>query len=249
MLQQHRHMHVPYFLPADAFIPAQENIKFTTHIEQIIKAISADDIITLSGIKPTYPATGYGYIEFDSNVSNAAGLYKIVHFHEKPSHTVAVYYMQQPAMLWNIGMFGAKVSVFIDTFKLTAPLLFTCVDAYITGTGSYEAAPSSSIDCAVIERATNVWTLPAQFTWCDVGNINVFLTLQEHYGKKTAHLVEIDAHNNLVQVPNSFVAVVGISDICVVQTDNILLITTRDKTDLVKNIVHQLKKEGHQEYL
>lgn len=248
-LQQHDPNALAIFLPADAFIPAQENTKFAKHIQQIIQAIATDDIITLSGIKPTYPATGYGYIEFDTNLCNAAGLYKITHFHEKPSHTVAVYYMQQSAMLWNIGMFGAQVSVFIATFKVTAPLLFESIDAYIKGTGQYEAAPSSSIDYAVIERATNVWTLPAQFTWCDVGNIDVFLMLQEKYGKKATNFIEIDAYNNLVQIPDRLVAIVGISDICVIQTGNIILISARKKTDLVKNIVHQLKKEGNEEYL
>ncbi len=58
-------------------------------------------------------------------------------------------------MLWNIGMFSAKVSVFIDTFKATAPTLFTCIDAYIQGNGLYEAAPNISIDYAIIEHATN----------------------------------------------------------------------------------------------
>jgi len=249
LLQQHDPNAVALFLPADAFIPRQENETFRTHVQQLIKAIKHDRIITLSGVKPTHSSSRYGYIEFDAHTRNQTGFHKIAKFHEKPTQAVAEYYLQTNTMLWNIGMFGAQVSVFIDTFKTTAPTLFACIDAYSKDNDLYENAPNISIDYAVIEQATNVWVLPAQFTWCDVGNIDVFLTLQENYGKKTTKLIEIDAHNNLIQTSDSFVAIVGISDICVVQTDNILLITTRDKTDLVKNIVHQLKKESSQEYL
>lgn len=249
LLQQHDPNARVIFLPADAFIPAQENQIFRIHVQQHIQAISTHDLITLSGVKPTHSSSRYGYIEFDVHECKNSELHKITKFHEKPTQAVAEYYLHINNMLWNIGMFAAQVSVFIDTFKKTAPTLFACIDAYRKGNGAYETAPNISIDYAVIEQATNVWVIPAQFTWCDVGNIDTFLTLQERYGKKAKKLIEIDATNNLIQTPDTFVAIVGISDICVVQTDDILLITTREKTDLVKNIVHQLKQEKTQEYL
>ena len=249
LLQQHDPNARVIFLPADAFIPTQENETFRIHVQQHMQAISTHKIITLSGIKPTHSSSRYGYIEFDTHESKNSELYKITKFHEKPTQAVAEYYLQINTMLWNIGMFAAQVSVFIDAFKETAPTLFVCIDAYSKGDGAYETAPNISIDYAVIEQATNVWVIPAQFTWCDVGNIDVFLALQKHYGKTTNKLIEIDATNNLIQTLGNFVAIVGISDICVVQTNDILLITTRDKTDLVKNIVHQLKSEKIQEYL
>lgn len=248
-LQQHNPDALVIFLPADAFIPPQENDTFRTHVEQIICAITNNKIITLSGVTPSHPASQYGYIEFEPDKSDTTGLHKIINFHEKPSHAVAQYYIEHHNTLWNIGIFGAQVSVFIDTYKNTAPKLFNSIDEYIKGNDSYEAAPHISIDHAVIEKATNVWTLPAQFTWSDVGNIDVFLKLKKEHEKKKMHLIEIDAHNNIVEVPNHLVAIVGLNDICVVQTDNVLLITKRDKTDLTKTIVHQLKKEGQQEYL
>lgn len=249
LLQQYNPNARVIFLPADAFIPTQENETFRIHVQQHIQSIQHSNIITLSGVKPTHSSSRYGYIEFDAHESKNSELYKITNFHEKPTQAVAQYYLQLNNMLWNIGMFAAQVSVFIDTFKKTAPTLFACIDGYSKGNGAYEDAPNISIDYAVIEQATNVWVIPAQFTWCDVGNIDIFLTLQEHYGKKINKLIEVDATNNLIQASDTCVAIVGISNICVVQTDNIILITTRDKTDLVKNIVHQLKNEKIQEYL
>ncbi len=241
---------VVVFLPADPFIPPSDSEKFTACLQRAVHFAKAHASIALLGVKPLYPATGYGYIEYDTTITDSkTDLFKVKTFHEKPSHSLAQSYVQQSSMLWNIGMFCGRVSVFIDEFKRAAPELFDCVKKYREQKKAYHEVPSISVDYAVMERSNNVWVVPADFTWCDVGNIGIFLSLkQEHQGVGN-NLIQVDSRNNLVDVPGKLVALVGVDDLCVVQTENALLITKRDEAEKVKSVVTHLRKENMNEYL
>ncbi len=238
------------FLPADAFIPSYENEKFGRYLAKAINFVSHHEVIGLLGVKPTWPATGYGYIEFDSKHSDqATGLHKVSHFHEKPSSKIAQQYIQKSNMLWNIGMFCSQVSVFIDEFKQAAPSIFDSVHAFVCGTGSYTSIQSEPVDRAVIERSKRVWVLPVDFSWCDVGNIGVFLSLKEQFGTLKKNLISIDADHNLVDVQDKLVVLVGVHDLCIVQTEDVLLITRNDQAERVREVVNQLKESNYSIYL
>ena len=108
---------------------------------------------------------------------------------------------------------------------------------------------SDSIDYAVMEKSKNVSVLPVDFSWWDVGNIEVFLSLKKRYGSSISDVITVDAHNNLTDVPGKRVALVGVDDLCVVETDDVLLITKRGKAERVKAAVKLLKKEKNKNYL
>lgn len=118
-LYEHDPDAVIIFVPADPFIPKEDNYRFINYVNQALAFSQSHDCITLLGVKPTMPATGYGYIEYIDNETQAP--YKVVKFHEKPSLEVARNYMTMRTMLWNIGMFCGKASVFIDEFRYAAP--------------------------------------------------------------------------------------------------------------------------------
>lgn len=236
------------FLPADSFIPQTDNELFLNYVEEALNFVEHHDCITVFGVRPTYPATGYGYIEFDAH-ENKKSPVPAISFHEKPSHDVAQYYLDSGSMLWNIGMFCGKVSIFINEFSAQAPRIYDHVHAFFNDKGTYEDVPSCSIDYAVIEKSDRIYVLPVDFSWCDVGNIGVFLSLKNNYAKLDTNVVTVNAHNNMVDVSDMLVALIGVDDLCVVQHGDVLLITKYDTAEQVKLVVEQLKQKKQDEYL
>jgi mannose-1-phosphate guanylyltransferase len=231
------------FLPADAFIPKSEWAKFREFLIHCIDYASENQDIVLLGMQPTYPATGYGYIEFDAkDMLHKQAPYHVTHFREKPSLDVAQQYLQEGNKLWNIGIFTGHVQAFLDEYANFAPDMFQAVKNYIEGSGRYEDVPKDSIDYAVMERSKHISVLPANFVWCDVGNIEVFLTLKQQYSTLNANYISIDSKNNLVDVPGKTVALVGVHDLCVVEVDGALLITKRDAAEKVRGVVDILRQ-------
>lgn len=235
------------FLPADPFIPVHDYTLFANYLEHAFDFAQQEDRITLLGVKPTFAATGYGYIEFENN--NFAP-YPVTKFHEKPSQQVAEQYLASHRMLWNIGMFCAQVKVFIDEFHYLAPAVYEGVIAYRAGLSPYDTIVSNSIDHAVIEKSKKISVLPVDFSWCDVGNIEIFLSIKEQYhALNNKKLLEVESSHNLVDVQDKLVALIGVRDLCVVETDQVLLITKREDTEKVRAVVKLLKQGSFEEYL
>ena len=239
---------IAVFVPADPYIPEKDYGLYQSYISQAISFASTHDAIVLCGVKPTNPATGYGYIEYVEEKLQAP-FFQVARFHEKPSLPLAQNYIQQENMLWNIGMFVSKVSIFIDEFKRIAPDLFTELQQFQDGTKAYEDLPSISVDCAVIEKSNRVWVLPVDFSWCDVGNVDVFLSIKAQFSLKKPDVITVESHNNLIDVPDKLVALVGVDGLCVVETADALLITKRSDAEKVRYVVAQLKQKEQTEYL
>jgi mannose-1-phosphate guanylyltransferase/mannose-6-phosphate isomerase len=231
------------FLPSDPFIPNTK--RFVSFLNRAIDYMLKNERISLLGLKPRYPATGYGYIEYDDTMSGQTDVpFVVKKFHEKPVFEVAQRYCQQGNMLWNISMFCAQARVFLDEFQKHAPDIFEGVKDFVHSTGTYEDIRSESIDYALMEKSSKVSVFPVDFEWCDVGNIEVFLSLQKQYGLEKNDVLTVDSNNNLVHVDDRLVALVGVDNLCIVQTDDVLLITKRDESEKVKQIVQKLKRSG-----
>lgn len=238
------------FLPADPFIPSKDTAKFVAFLEHAIDFAMHNDTITLLGVKPTYPATGFGYIEFEKQKNSTQTPMHVKKFHEKPSLQSAEQYLKAGTMLWNVSIFCGKVSMFLDEFKLHAPEMFNDVQNFLAGQITYDAVKSDSIDYAVMEKSKRVSVLPVDFAWCDVGNIEIFLSIKDQYdGLKKDTVLTTESKNNLVDVPNKLVALIGVNDLCIVETDQVLLITKRDEAEKVRAIVKALKQGAFKEYL
>ena len=239
---------VMLFVPADPFIPETDYAKFQDMILRAALFAQQHNDIVLLGVKPTYPATGYGYIQYEQEAIFAP-IFKINQFHEKPSLKLAQNYIKNPSMLWNIGMFCAKVSVFIEQYKRWVPELYNQVEEFMDGVRPYHEVESISIDYAIMERSANVYVLPVDFSWCDVGNVDVFMSLHNKFDVNKSKTIQIDAKSNLVSVPNKLVALIGVDDLCVIETDDALLITKRSQAEKVREIVKELKEKKQTEYL
>lgn len=241
---------VVVFLPADSFIPEMDNQKFAHYVAHAITFVTDHDYINLLGIKPTYPATGYGYIEYD--VADSLSTYmpcKVTKFREKPALEVAQQYLESENMLWNIGMFCGRVSVFLDEFQHCASDMFEKVVAYNVGDAVYDVAPAVSIDYAIMEKSEKIYVLPVDFIWCDVGNMTTFLSLQQEHNVLKNMTVTSDSYNNLIAAPKKLVALVGVDNLCIVDTDDTLLIAHQDAAEDIRSLVKQLKQDEAHQYL
>lgn len=233
------------FLPADAYIPRGDWPAFRESLCQAATYASQSDEIVLLGVRPTHPATGYGYIEYDEKeTAHRHAPFKVKHFREKPSLELAQRYIKEGNKLWNICIFVAQAHVFVREYERFAPEISCGVKAYLEGAGSYEDVPKDSIDYAVLEHSKSISVLPTRFSWCDVGNVEVFLTLKDRYGMLSTDLIEVDAMRNLVDVPGRTVALVGVHDLCIVEVEGALLITKRDMAERVRNVVDFLHKRN-----
>jgi mannose-1-phosphate guanylyltransferase len=262
------------FVPADPYIPASDSALFVTCLQSMIDHSARNPVISLCGVKPTYPATGYGYIAYgderevtlraqalratalqatvqqatvqQATVQQAAALravaLPVIAFKEKPSLALAHNYVDSGMMLWNTGIFCASAHVFLAECKTHAPQLYADIVAVHKGTKKYDDVEAISIDYAVLEKSKNIAVVPATFSWCDVGNVAVFLSLQQ--SDTTTSIVTIDAHNNKVSVPNKTVALVGVDDLCIIETADSLLICKQSEAEKVRNVVQYLKKNG-----
>lgn len=231
------------FYPADHYITELE--KFIEVQKKAVLNSESNGCITLIGIKPTHPATGYGYIEFIPSEKSCA---QVKQFHEKPSLEQAQSYCASNALVWNVGIFCGKVSVFLDEFKHLAPEMYALVYEYfITGNNElYKKVESISIDYALMEKSNNLMVIPADFAWSDVGNLSTFLSLKPSHELQKP--LEINASNNQV-MSKVLPVLIGVHNLCIVQTDDVLLIAQKDDVELVKSAVNELKKNNLEKYL
>ena len=246
-IKEHDKNAIIVVLSADHFIPEKE--KFQQYLKNAIKFATENDELAIFGLKPRYAATGYGYIQANlDKKNNSFESYKVLKFHEKPNQDVADLYVECSYMFWNVGIFVANLKTFLSEFEKLQLELVEGMKNYITTSKGYEKLQSISIDYAVLEKSENVTVFPADFEWYDVGNLNVFLTLQENHYQKQKNIIDIDSKNNLVNT-KKLAVLIDVDDLCVVETDDVILISKRDKVEKVKNVVGVLNEKKLQELL
>jgi mannose-1-phosphate guanylyltransferase len=249
--------------PSDHVI-GDEN-RYRQVLEKGIAIAAAGENIVILGIRPTRAETGYGYIEAD--VTPKKEPFRVRRFTEKPDPEGAVKFLAARNYFWNSGMFLWSARTLANALRehlpKTAPLLEKIAGTFGTGkfTGTlrrlYPMCENISIDYAVLEprslkgeQKSNIFCLPADFGWNDLGSWNA---LHEHHVAKSqpadSNLISaegsftLNAAGNYIHAPNKFVAVVGVNDLVVVETDDALLITTRAQAQDVGKIVKYLDEE------
>lgn len=241
---------VMYVLPSDHLI------KYTAMFLDVLKragevAETGENLVTI-GITPTYPETGYGYIQFAPEGEN--GIYRVKRFVEKPELETAKGYLSSGQYLWNSGMFVWKLSTIIENFRKFLPPLYEGVQEIraACGTAAFEQTlercfagfPSESIDYGVMEKAEDIYTIPGSFGWDDVGS---WLALErvnrtnELGNAVSGDVVTIDTTDTIIRGGKRMIAAVGLEDLVVVDTEDALLICAKDSTAKIKRVVENLK--------
>ena len=227
------------FLPSDHYI--KENELFIQNLDQAFSWANQHRVIVLLGIKPTFPATGYGYIEHESRGNRDSSFHRVLKFNEKPSAAVAEKYYTKKNMLWNAGIFCSRADVFINEFALHMPKLYKQVTQSLNDKQIYKTIENISVDHAIMEKSNHTQVLPVSFTWSDVGNLDIFLSLLDKHQNKLPGVISHEATNNLLYTNKKHVALIGVHNLCIVETDDSLLIADREQVEEVKKILENLK--------
>jgi mannose-1-phosphate guanylyltransferase/mannose-6-phosphate isomerase len=206
------------------------------------------------GIVPSAPETGYGYIK----AAAGQGTRAIERFVEKPDLATATGYLASGDYFWNSGMFLFRASRYLEELERHAPqMLARCREALAAAKtdndflrldrAAFEACPSDSIDYAVMEKTDRGFVLPIDVGWNDVGSWSALTDISERDADGNANrgdVLAIDTRNTLAWSERRLVALVGLDDMVVVDTDDALLVARRDRVQDVKHIVARLKQES-----
>jgi mannose-1-phosphate guanylyltransferase len=215
------------------------------------------------GIPPTHPETGFGYIAAGPAIEGSRG-YHVSGFIEKPAEEKALAMIAAGGHFWNSGMFCFRVSDLIAAFGRHAPEMLlaaeqcwsataaACSEAYCEiDVATFAGLPDISIDYAVMEKADNVAVVPANFDWTDVGSWSALADLiepDELGNRSQGEVIHVGSRNCYVQSEDRLVATLGLDDLVIIDTPDALLVSHRDQTQQVKEIVRQLKASGHESY-
>ncbi len=250
-------------LPADHLIPDEE--QFRDALKVAAQYASQEKVLITMGIRPSYPETGYGYIQKSSPITTIDDrtIYKVKTFAEKPNMETAERFLESGDFLWNSGMFIWSLPTIMSQFEEHLPEIAESMQRlsdYVdtekmdeTIYDIYSRLRSTSIDYGIMEVADNVCVIEADFRWNDVGSWEAVYKLSEKdTNGNSVHadaFVNIEAQNNLIFSDNKLVAMVGVENLVVVETEDAILICKMDRSQDVKDVVDQLKRKKMKQYL
>ena len=238
--------------PSDHWIEDED--AFVQNVKQSFDYCETNNALMTLGIQPTFPNTGFGYIEFDKSDLNP--IKKVSQFREKPDYETAKAFLAAGNFLWNGGIFIWSVSSIIEAFEKFQPdmnaLFLSGFESYNTTkekefiTQNYALADNISIDYAILEKASNVYVLPATFDWNDLGTWG---SLHEKLDKDknnnavvNATVVLENASNNIIRTEGKKIVVIdGLDDYIIVDKNDTLLIYPKSKEQEIKSIVSKLQ--------
>jgi mannose-1-phosphate guanylyltransferase len=251
--------------PSDHVIAKPDQYRATLH--RAIEIAAAGENTVVLGIRPTRPETGYGYIEAGARDGDATPSLRVRRFTEKPDLATARRFVEAGNYFWNSGMFLWRAETLANALRehlpKTAPLLEQIAAAYGTRKFAdtfrklYPKCENISIDYAVLEprsakgeSASRIFCLPSDFGWNDLGS---WTALHEHHVSKAkppdgspvsaSGSFALDAKNNYVHAPGKFVALIGVSNLVIVETEDALLVTTLEQSQDVGKVVKHLDEK------
>lgn len=239
-------------LPSDHLI-GYENIYVNTLRKAVSVAENGKNLVTI-GITPTYPETGYGYINFGKEAGDA---YEVERFVEKPDLSTAEKYLASGDYLWNSGMFVWKLSSIMDNMKEFLPDIYEGAMRIGESFGTpgyeetlvreFEAFKGESVDFGIMEKASDIYTIPGSFGWDDVGSwlaVERINDTDDSGNCFSGDVIAVDSERTTVCGGKRLVAAVGTKDLIVVDTDDALLICSKESTQNVKEVIARLREQG-----
>ncbi|TDP57796.1 mannose-1-phosphate guanylyltransferase [Flavobacterium dankookense] len=233
--------------PSDHWI--EDETAFADNLQECFDFCQKENALMTLGIQPTFPNTGFGYIEFDKTDENS--IKKVNQFREKPDYETAKSFLEQGNFLWNGGIFIWSVKSVTEAFSTFQPqmnaLFQQGFESYNTENEkqfineNYASAENISIDYAIMEKATNVYVLPATFDWNDLGTwgqLHEKIDKDENNnGVINAKVILENATNNIVRSDaNKIIVIDGLHDYIIVDKEGILMIYPKSKEQDIKRI-------------
>lgn len=238
---------VLFVTPADHLIKPVD--KFQNLTLKAAELCAANKAIVTIGVKPYKPETGYGYIEAESGIPNEA--YKVTAFKEKPDEKTAEQYLSKGNYYWNAGMYVFSIGVMTEELKNYAGDIYELSkNSFQYCTENFSQMPDISIDYAVAEKSKKMLVLPmTDVYWNDIGSFDA-IAEAENANKQNILIGDViteDAENNMILGSNRLIAAIGLQNMIVADTPDVLLIAEKGQSQKVKDIVNKLKKQKRKE--
>ena len=252
-------------LPADAYI--DNNEAFGECLQTAVAAVGSRDGIATIGVKPTFPSTGFGYIQVreektsDTNSSRTSktnnNVLPVARFVEKPNQETAAAYLKDPNYFWNAGIFIWTVQTLRRLFEQHQSELFTKMNMnyqYLKKWSQeqtqrwYTSLPKAAIENAIIEQADKLWMIPAAFDWADLGTWPEFLSRVEFESAQN-NVFSVDSRNSLAYSDHGLVGLFGVKDLIVIHSGDAVFVCHRDVEPEVKRYLASLEKAGFSHFL
>jgi mannose-1-phosphate guanylyltransferase len=247
-------------LPSDQIIA--KPVVFRQVLGAACRVASTAGRSVVLGLKPTRPDTGFGYVRLGGREGKVAGheVFQVENFTEKPTLAVARRYVSSGQYLWNGGMFIWKASTLIENLQRFQPEMASQLRQIAAAGGVrarafrqlYPKFQKISIDYALMEKIPNIYALPADIGWNDVGSWAVVYELGKQDSEKNVRpsaSLSLDSHGNMVVSPKKYVVTVGVQDLIVVETDDALLVCARERSQEVAKAVQALDRLGRHDLL
>ncbi len=234
-------------------LPSDHLIKDTEAFENTIKKaqiLAEEEYIVTCGVKPSYAETGYGYIQTSDELKNG---YKIKTFVEKPDETAAEKYIEAKNVFWNSGIFCAKTSVWEQEIKKYAPEIFEnvkkldCSQALSIPYNIYENMPDISIDYAVMEKSPKAAMVVMESDWNDLGSWKSLYEVKEKDNNGNViegNVIANNVKNSLIYSDKKLVAVSGLEDIILVETEDAVMACKKEEAQDVKKLYNKLAQNN-----
>ncbi|MDY8134510.1 mannose-1-phosphate guanylyltransferase [Aquimarina sp. 2201CG5-10] len=244
--------------PSDHWI--EDENAFINNLEQSFKACLESDILMTLGIQPTFPNTGYGYIQYNREESS---IKKVAQFTEKPNYETAKEFINAGNYLWNAGIFIWSVNSIVNAFakyqkEMTqlfekGSVVYNTVQENDFIQSNYPQAENISIDYAILEKAENVYVLPATFDWNDLGTWgSLYDKLDKTESKNAvvnARVLAQDASGNMIRTAQDKIVVVdGLENYIIVDKEEVLLIYPKKKEQDIKEVLKKVKDIYGEQY-
>ena len=256
-------------LPADHLIANRRG--FLRTLRAAVGFAEKQNFLMTLGVRPTEPATGYGYIQKGETLGRINGMpvFRAKAFREKPTLPKARVYMRRGDYFWNSGMFVWKVGIFLAAVEKFLPQLFgemMTLQAFL-GTPRevallkkiYPRLQPISVDYGVMEKADNVALIAAQFSWSDVGSFAALgkiwpkdkngNALMEGKQAGRGKILAIDSSGCLIRGEEKLIATIGLKDMVVVEAGNAFLVCPMERSQEVRRVLQELQGKGWKEHL
>lgn len=242
--------------PSDHLILDED--KFNENILHALQYAKKHDALVTLGIRPSRPDTGYGYIQYIDDKHAQENVYKVKTFTEKPTIELAHTFVESGEFLWNAGIFIWSCSAIKNAFKEHMPDMYALFKeaskSYFSSTepkviaGIYEQCKSVSIDYGIMEKASNVYVIPADFIWSDLGTwTSLYENSTQDENKNVIqgkHIMVYDVTNSIVasnnKNHNKLIVVKGVDNLIIVDTHDVLMVCDKTREQEVKQIVSDI---------
>lgn len=236
--------------PSDHWI--EDEAAFERDVVRCFEHCAENLSLCTLGIQPTFPNTGFGYIEYAQSEAGSDGLYPVRQFREKPDYETAKGFLEQGNFLWNAGIFAWSAEAILEAFRKYQASQYTLLAeglpqlngpqeaAFIEAT--YPSAENISIDYAIMEPSDSVFVLPATFDWNDLGTWGSLYDKLEKDPQSNAiaqgQVLTRESRGNMIRLPKGKVGVVeGLSDYIIIDKPEVLLILPREREQEIKQWV------------